>query len=74
MGSTGMGSVKQYQVIREFATANSKPHIFDTLEDAVKQARKMNKTGKTKARIHYGIISNGGYSVQDAVRIDYEEE
>lgn len=56
---------KQYQVMRGYATHNSKPHIFDTLEDALKCAEKMNKTGKTKARILYGYISNDGYTVTD---------
>lgn len=56
---------KQYQVIRGWCTVVSKPHIFDTLEEAIKCAEKMNKTGKTKARITYGYISNNGYTVTD---------
>lgn len=62
---------KQYQVIRRYGTSNSKPRIFDTLEEAIAEARKMNRIGKTKARITYGYITNGGYSVVDPTNIEY---
>ena len=62
---------KQYQVIRAFGTGVSKPHIFNDLESAIKCADKMNRTGKTKAKIKYGYIENEGYTVRDPEYIEY---
>lgn len=54
---------KQYLVIRRYATRASKPHVFDTLEDALKCAEKLDKTGKTKAQIFYGFVD--GYCISN---------
>ena len=62
---------KQYQVIRAYSTGVSKPHIFNDLESAIKCANKMNKTGKTKAKITYGYIYNEGYTVENPEHIEY---
>lgn len=66
-----MTQEKKYVVMRNYGRTQSKPHIFDDLESAVKCAEKMNKTGKTRAEIEYGYPEDNGYTIRQSKKIDY---
>lgn len=63
--------MKQYAVNAGFSTKGMK--VFDTREEAIKYAEKLNKRNKSRARIWYGLIERTGCnsSIRESQEINY---
>lgn len=61
--------MKQY-VVRS-ANGNSKNYVFNTLDEAITKANKMNKTRKTPVSIIFGFVSENGSCIKEPEHIKY---